>query len=244
MAIPLQPTFGDIRNAVAIRSNLARSGNLASNIKPLIDEFIRKGQRYIYIQFPWVRLDTRITMPLVAGQAVYDIPDEYHEGTIRTLGVISKDEAGDATTLPREWRLQYDGMLDVRNLQRVPGRPQNWRIIDQAITLSPVPDDAWATLVIEGQLREATLANDADRVSVDGESLIEYATILLREHMDLGDTKMARIEWSASVTRMRGLYKPVQAYPIASARSDGPAYWDRPSTPMGYVPYTNDWSPW
>lgn len=247
MPLPLLPTLVEVRNAVAVRARLARNGQLLTAQIPVIDETIRKAQRHIYTSFPWAVNSIRRSTTLTANQSSYDLPADIYPGQIHYLAVIDQSEVEkqEATPsyVPREFPLIIEQLST--HLQAYPdaGRPKHARIINQMLELYPAPDTEWQTLVLEGRPRESALINEQDRAVVDGEALIELATILICEDLELRDVRQRRADWLGSMARLRNLDRPAQMYNVASERYAGPVY--RQGNDVGpNATYTTRWSPW
>lgn len=253
MSLPLLPTLEEVRNEVAQRCGIANSGTLPAKQKPQIDSEIRRAQRELFVAYPWLRRNVSVNIMLSADVATYDVPNSLSLGGIYRVLLLDTDGV-------RKFELRYDDMVDIDNTYHSSARPTFWKIMgaaisaspappvprpDLSIVLAPPPDGTWTTLIIEGQMRDYPPQADDDRVMLDGEAIIQMATIRYKEFLGIGGPQAQnRSDFISYVRGMRGQEAPGRAIAIASRRADGPAYWDRPSTAAGYAPWASEWGPW
>ena len=252
MSLPLLPTLEEIRDDVAIRSGAANSGTLPQAQKRWLDSEIRRAQRELFSQYAWLRRNASTTITLSAGVKVYDLPNIFNLGGIHRVGILESDGI-------RVRSLLNDDLQDVTNEFTANGTPRYWKVMGAQIApspsapptaspqlvITPAPTSEWTTLVIEGQLRDYPVEADDDRVVVDGEAIIQAVTIRYKEYLGIGgDQGRNRQDLGAYIQSLRGQESTTKAYPIASRKNAGPAYWSYPSNSGSYAPYTPTWTPW
>lgn len=237
MTLPLSPTLADVRNSVAIRCGLATSGTLANNLRAVIDEMVRKCQAQIYLRATWARQVFEQTITAVNGERDYDIP------SVTTIGGILRVAAVDSKGKFKA--MAYDDLLDIENITYTPGKPEFWKIIDDMLRVKPAPDTTeYPSFLLLLYRAPASMVADADRTVVDGEALIQLATIGVKEYLGVGgDQRVARAEFERYLLDLRQSVSPPRMFLIATRRLDGPAYWTWPTVDAATMPYAVDWNP-
>ena len=161
-----------------VRAGYSVSNNQAVDAYPLADELIRKAQRELHLEAPWLTQRTRTTFDLTTDEAVYDTPDDAQMSRMGRLAVIN--------TSGNEFDLVAAHGAAVRNTTKTSGQPVYYEIVDQAFRLYPAPSDEWVTLVVEYYAGPASLIGETDRPNVDGEALIQRAAYLIKRSTGLG----------------------------------------------------------
>lgn len=228
----LSPTLVELRNSVLVRAGYSVADGQAADIYPLADELLRKAQRELHLEAPWLAQRVRRTYPLVVDQAVYDTPDDALMSRLGRFAVIN--DSGN------EYDLAAMHGAPLRNITKTSGQPYAYEIVDRAIRLYPAPTDTWVTLVIEYYQNPSNLIAETDRTNVDPEALVQRAAYLLKRHTGLGgDYKADQMD------HMRYLQRTQQEQGEIRYMSMG-----------GFVPPTNtqrtqrdrawrtDWNPW
>jgi hypothetical protein len=179
MAFVLPPTLAEVRAAVATRLSFGKQAARSPAMKDLLDEFIRRATREVVLEAHWVELRVRYENDFIDGQDTYDFPDNMEVGRLERLIVVSKD--GD----------EYEMMPDIHPVERArltsgtepKDMPVRYEIVNQEIKVVPPPDaEQYPTLAIEGYTRPADPQNNDDRIPVDKEALIQWATALGKAH--------------------------------------------------------------
>ena len=240
MTLPLESTLAEIRNDVAIRCGIASSGKFGAKSQPILDQFINQSYREIYTRAYWARVHRKLSINLADGVADYDIPD------VTSIGGIHRVTVQSTTTPPREYDLKYDDVLEIQSLNMTNrSRPLYFQIENELIHIVPMADiTKFAIAFIYCELMLTKLTDDADRVLVDSEAVIQQSTIRMRKYLGIGgDQKEERAIFERYMLDLRGLVAPNRSYPIASRNIDGPAYWKWPSTNGYSQPFTADWNP-
>lgn len=228
----LSPTLVELRNSVLVRAGYSVADGQAADIYPLADELLRKAQRELHLEAPWLAQRVRRTYDLVTDQAVYDTPDDALMSRLGRFAVIN--DSGN------EYDLAAMHGAPLRNITKTSGQPYAYEIVDRAIRLYPAPTDTWVTLVIEYYQNPSNLIAETDRTNVDPEALVQRAAYLLKRHTGLGgDYKADQMD------HMRYLQRTQQEQGEIRYMSMG-----------GFVPPTNtqrtqrdrawrtDWNPW
>lgn len=241
MPQPLPPTLGEIRVEVATRSGLMGVNDTNARHKSLVDSFIRRAHREIFLANPWARLRKTVTFASVDQQTDYDIPDATYVGGIICL------EALDTKGVHRP--LVYDDSRDLSIYELSNAtQPQWWRVIDDVIRVLPKVDAAnFPSFYMEYEAAPVNLVNDADRAVTDGEAVIQKATIYLKRHLGtFADLKTEEMEHADYLKHARNFTLPGRMYGTASRDWQGPIYVRLNSYPTGAGtgPYTPTWNPW
>ncbi len=242
MALPLPPTLVELRRSVSIRVGLVTSGKLSKSMQAVVDEHLNKGQRQIFLRCAWAR--QQIDVDIVAEQGVrdYDIPDE-----VGSVGGIQRVVIEDINRV--QWPLRYDDALGLENnltYVDTPARPTTWQIIDDVIRVTPCVDAAtWPTFHIRIIKGDKPLKEDGDRTAVDGEALVQYATILTKEYLGVGGPQQtARAEYTQYLDDLRSAsVGPGRSFNIASELPTGVPYWRCPTADTSLAPWSQSWNP-
>ena len=241
MPQPLPATLSEMRASVMTRSGLSTVNDVNARHRSLIDEFLRKAQRYIYLKATWARMRRAASFASQDEVTDYDIPDDTTVGGIYRLVIVDVDGVED--------QLVYDDVADLQALTlSAKGKPQYYRIIDDVIRVLPKVDAAaYPTFRIEYELAPQPLVNDQDRPAVDSEAMVQHATMAMRSHMGIEeDPKMKMLELQEYLELLKQQVNPGRMYSMASRTFQGPAYyeWNGYPTGIGTGPYWSGWSPW
>ncbi len=241
MSQPLPPTLSAIRRSVAVRCGLAQATDVNARHRELIDEFIRKAQREIFLRASWARLRRTASIPLVTGQVDYDIPDATYVGGIITLEVVNLSN--------NNTQLTYDDSRDLQAYENAePTQPQWWRVVNDNLRILPQPNAAdFPALYMEYELGLVDPVNDQDRVVCDGEAVVQLAVLSLKAHLGtFGDTSVDKATFLQYLKDMRSYNNPSRMYGQASRDWQGPIYVRLNSYPTGAGtgPYSPTWAPW
>lgn len=243
MALPLPPTLLKLRQSVGIRVGLATSGSLSLSMQDLVDEYLNKCQREIFLRATWARQVIDVVIPLIQAQRDYDVPAEAGSiGGVQRLDV--QDNKG------TRWELRYEDALWVENnitFTNTPSRPTTWQYINDVIRITPAPDAAtWPQINCRLIRDDAPLIVQTDRTSVDGEALVQYATIGVKEYMQVGgDQTKARAEFSQYLIDLRSAsVGPGRMFNIATERLTGVPYWHLAPLNGMNMPFDTSWNPW
>lgn len=233
MTLPLPPTLSEVRASALLRAGVM--GVPRGDTAALANEKVREAQSELFWHAEWVRQRRTATITLTDSVDTYDIPDDMDLAGLQWAWVQNTDGA--------RARLVLDHTLDIyNNYRNSSGKPMYLWVQDSSLVLTPKPDANWPTLYLGYNMRASTLANDQDRVSVDGEALIQRTAYKLMEALGVGGvTDGRRIDHERYLQRVRAKQRPGQMFNIASDAIDGPAYFDRAGVPEAYVA---GWNPW
>lgn len=234
MALSLYPTLADLRADLFTRLGMETQGGQASPDAALFDSWLRQANKMLWLECDWLRSRTRFSVDLVTGSSVYDWPDNVDEGSIEIVEV--EDENGKFAPLAC-------GISSaIRNLQPTvtASRPQWFDVHDDIIEILPAPDATYPRIWITAELGPSDLRAEGDRCDVDPEALLQMATIMGREHFEMGDTRSAEKFLARYIQLTRAHQGPPRSYQAATRRYVGPpSYrWRQPRA------YTVDWNPW
>lgn len=188
MAFVLPPTLMEVREAVAVRLNFGPQAARSPAMRPLLDEFIRRAAAEVVLEAAWVELRIRYETDLVDGQDTYDFPDNMDPGRLERLIVRSK--SGDEYELeadiqPHE-RAQFNRTATSKDM------PLRYEIVNEEIVLIPRPDAVeYPTLLVEGYAKPAEPRANDDRIPVDKEALVQWATAIGKAHFGHKDASVS-----------------------------------------------------
>lgn len=233
MPEPLAPTLVEIRNSVLIRAGYTTSNNQAVDAYPLADEMIRKAQRELHLEAPWLTQRTRTTYTLTPDEAVYDTPDDALISRIGRLAVINASG--------NEYDLVAAHGAILRNATKTSNQPLYYEIVDQAFRLYPAPTSEWVTLVVEYYAGPSQLIGETDRPNVDGEALIQRATYLMKRSTGLGgdpDRDMQdHMRYLQRTSQEQGEIRSFSMLGKVRMKYSNTSGWNRRA-------WRDDWNPW
>ena len=228
----LSPTLVELRNSVLVRGGYSVTGGQAADAYPLVDELLRKSQRELHLEAPWLAQRVRETYSLVTDQAVYDTPDDALMSRLGRLAVIN--DSGN------EFDLAAMHGASLRNVTKSSGMPVAYEIVDRAIRLYPAPTSTWVTLVIEYYQNPSALIAETDRTNVDPEALIQRAAYLLKRHTGLGgDYKADRDDHMRYLQRTAQEQGEIRAFSMTGFVPPIYYNWRHRNRP-----WRTDWNPW
>ena len=231
MPEPLTPTLTELRNSVLIRAGMNITDGSAGQYFPLVDELLRKSQKELHLEAPWLRNYVRTTQDLTTDNTDYDLPDD---AAFSDMGRVSV-----ADTEGKQYELVYgDGM--VRNVTQTSNRPLWYEIQDQVVRVYPAPSSEWVTLIYEYHRGPAQLIGETDRPSIDGEAMVQRATYYLKRQTGFGgDWQPEREEHLRYLHRLQQEQGVVRAIDMRGSLRQRRVPIDGNGAP--YTPY---WAPW
>jgi hypothetical protein len=200
MAHTLPPTLSEVREAVAIRLSFGAIAARAPTMRELLDEFIRRAASELLLEANWVELRVRITTDLIDEQGTYDFPDNMDPGRVERLVVVS--------TTGDEYELQADIQPCERAQFTQGGKdmPLRYEFVNEQIVLVPVPDAAvYPTMLIEGYMKPAAPKHNDDRIPVDKELLVQWATAIGKAHYGKPDAGVSMATAREFLRRVRSV---------------------------------------
>ncbi len=242
MALPLPPTLQDLRKSVNVRVGLKTSGSLSLSMQDVIDEHLNKCQRQIFLRAAWARQVVDVVIPTVQGERDYDVPDDIgYIGAVQRLDIQGVDGI--------RWPIIYDDALALEDNTSnviVPARPTTWQYINDIIRVTPAVDATiWPQINARVMLADKPLKIQTDRATVDGEALVQYATIITKEYMGVGGPQLAaRAEFDQYMLDLRSAsVGPGRMFNIASDTISGVPYWRWAPLNGLSSPYSQSWNP-
>lgn len=231
MPEPLAPTLTELRNSVLIRTGMNVTDGSAQQYFPVVDELLRRSQKELHLEAPWLRNYVRTLQNMTVGASDYDLPDDALISDMGRVSVVNTDG--------KQYPLEYgDGA--VRNITTDNGHPIWYEIQDQIVRVYPAPDAEWVSLVYEYHKGPSDLVGETDRPTIEGEALIQRATFYLKRHTGFGgDWKTDREEHVRYLTRLRqeqGVVRTLNMRPFKPGRGY--------RTVGNGAVYTSTWSPW
>lgn len=230
----LPPTLIELRNAVLIRAGMNITDGSAGQYFPLIDELLRKSQKELHLEAPWLRNYVRVTQATTPGNSDYDLPDDCLFSDMGRVSVGNLDG--------KQYPLRYgDGAIrNVTSYANSSSFPLYYEIQDQVLRIYPTPDTNWVTLIYEYHKGATQLVAETDRTNIDGEAMVQRTTYYLKRQTGFGgDWKPEREEHMRYLNRLREEQGVVRAIDM---RGSLRGRYDR------YVgngaPYTSTWAPW
>jgi len=180
MALPLNPTFGQIRNEVLLRCGYSTEGNQAAGVIPVCDSYIAGAEKQLFLESEWLKGEMRITVELTEDINVVDWPDEAALGEIVSVAVVKENDDGTESRFP----MDSGARLQERDVATESGQPKVYEYKDENIYVYPPPTEDYVSLEIDYRLRPS-LVNSNDRTVVDGELLTQLATFQMKEYLGL-----------------------------------------------------------
>lgn len=219
MSFALPPTLMEVREAVAIRLNVGAQATVASSMRDLLDEFIRRASREVLLEAAWVELRVRLEMDLVDGVSLYEWPDNMDPGRLEGLSVVSQLDGNDE----RVYELHAGIRAHEQEMwtgDSAKGLPVRYEIINGDLRLLPAPDtENYQILRIEGYQRPPEPRTNTDRIPLDKEAVVQKAVAIGKQHFGHPDALLAANDFRLYVERMRPLQSDGEDMVLGGARS-------------------------
>lgn len=180
MALPLNPTFGQIRNEVLLRCGYSTEGNQAAGVIPVCDSYIAGAEKQLFLESEWLKAEKRLEIELTEDVNVVDWPDETEPGEIISITVIKVDDEGVSHRYPME----PGARLQERDVSTESGMPAVYEYKDEVIYIYPPPSADYTILEVDYRAAPS-LVNENDRTIVDGELLTQLAVFQMKEYLGL-----------------------------------------------------------
>ena len=231
MPEPLPPTLTELRNSVLIRTGFNATDGSAGGCFPLVEELLRRSQKELHLEAPWLRNWKRTSQTVTTDEHDYDLPDD------ALIGDMSRVAIADAEG--KEYDLEY-GSGSIRNITTTSGMPKWYEIQDNVIRLHPAPSADWPTLIYEYYEGPADLVADTDRPTIDGEAIIQRATYYLKRQTGFGgEWQPEREEHLRYLKRMQEEQGEIRAIDMRGSHAR------RYVRTIGdNAAWTTTWSPW
>jgi hypothetical protein len=203
MALALQPTLVELRQAVLSRCGLATEGNIPRAIQGVIDERIRSAQLQLYELFPWLVTYVQRDIELQSQVSDYDVPDDTEPGKITFVAVRRKQD-GWIFVLDRGIRPDEMNYVNQQTIPIKGAMPLRFDFIDTIIRVAPIPDvDYYDYLQLAYYQTPGRLLEDSERCVVDGEALKMLSEILVKQHFGGQDTTKLEAQLAQYVDRVK-----------------------------------------
>lgn len=211
MALPLEMTLDEVRQAVFRRCGISTAGGLTAERNSVVDEQVRRAERLIYARFEWLHRLVELDVPMTTGVDSYDIPDDCDPGRIARMCAINVDG--------KEYEIVPDDRVAVRRglSDLDAGQPIVCAFTNEVFQLRPAPSADWPTLRFTYTPRPATVVSGTSRMAVDSEAVIQMAVIAVKRLWDVGGLSSREVdECDAYIYGMRDLSKIPEMFNVAS----------------------------
>lgn len=182
-------TLGELRISVLERLGYAaQAANPPPGMASLIDNFLRRGQAFLYRRYRALSTERFFSWPMTVGERFYGLPNQAVEGCSKRLdaykltGVYVEDLNG-------MWYPLINGIpptfYTTVNFDGLPARYE----IRQCIEVLPAPSEQY-TLWIKGHFGLMPFSADEDRCTLDSELVFLWALANAKNHYgqpDAGD---------------------------------------------------------
>lgn len=189
-------TLLELRTSMMERLGYAsQADNPTEGMQRLIDNFLRRGQMFLYRKFRALQTERFFSWPMDpdnGGERFYDIPDSTLDGCTKRLdayrisGVYAEDLNGMWYPLIKGIPPTFYTMV---NYQGLPARYE----IRQCIEILPAPSEAY-TLWVKGHFGLNRFTEDDDRTTLDSELVFLWALANAKNHYRQGDAADVAME--------------------------------------------------
>jgi len=94
MPEPLAPTLTELRTSVLVRTGMNVTDGSAQQYFPVCDELLRRAQKELHLEAPWLRNYVRTTQDLTTGNRDYDLPDDALISDMGRVSALPRPDAG------------------------------------------------------------------------------------------------------------------------------------------------------
>lgn len=203
MALNPPTLFGDAVRSVFVRCSFSTSGNQSAAYRELVQEMVRSAHTQLYPEAEWTPAIVREEFALADGVQTYDFPDTIMPGRINAVTVTNDSgrevEVEIAATRPNERdAARSEGVVRT-------GCPVLVSFVGQDMEFWPAPDETWVSATIDGVASSLTLRDDADPLVVDGELVIQAATMKFKRHLGLPVSRDDMAEHERYLARVKAM---------------------------------------
>lgn len=166
----------------------AQADNPPPGMAALIDNFLRRGQKFLYRRYRALETERFYQWPMTVGERFYDIPDNELDGCTKRLdaykitGVYVEDLNG-------MWYPLIAGIPPTfYTMAAFNGMPQRYEV-RQCIEILPAPSEEY-TLWVKGHFGLMRFSEDDDVTTLDSELVFLWALANAKNHYgqpDAGD---------------------------------------------------------
>lgn len=247
MALNAPMRFGDAVHSVFVRCSISTSGNHHARFLEIVREFVRTAHTQLFPEAEWTPALARVEIPLTAGLQTYDWPDDCLPGRINFASV--RDTEGN------EIQLDFGMRPNERSAAQSGGTvrsdtPLLLTFVNGDLELTPAPASKWDTLIIDYVRSANSLADDADPMIVDGELVVQSATMKFKRHLGLPVGREDVAEHERYLDRVKGMQSTGGGFQIGGHQSSRNAVHkrnrigDSTNSTGSSAPYDTDWSPY
>lgn len=209
-------TFGSAVHAVFIRCSMSTSGNQHARYIDLVREFVRSAHTQLYPEAEWTPALKRVEIVLSEGVQTYDWPDDIQPGRINFAAIRDADGS--------EIQLDFGLRPNERDASRTDGAvrsetPRLLTFVNEDLELWPAPNAVWTTLVIDGVRSVNSLVDDDTPLIVDGELVVQSATMKFKRHLQLSVTREDVAEHERYLSRVKGMQSTGEGFQLGGHQS-------------------------
>jgi hypothetical protein len=186
-------TLAELRKRLMVRLGFAaQAANPPPGMKELLNDFLQSAQVALYRR-PNGEFKTErwFSWPLVAGQRLYDYPDNDEKNAPQSCSKIINPRQ--VTWVGRERDGVWSEMLPGINpraytTNELTGLPQRYEFRN-CIEISPAPDETLGNLVIKGKFDLDRFTEDTDKTTIDSEIVFLLALYNSKQHYRQADAQ-------------------------------------------------------
>lgn len=178
MALALQHTLGELRSEMITRLGFGAQGAAAGNIAVTVDSFLRNAQNYLYWKYEFNVLRKTYNWTAVAGQTLYDWPDDMEPRKAIGLRVLFN---GIWQPMAEGIDYYHDTVVDTRYVPRRYDRRAQ-------LEIWPQPDGTY-TIRADYYQRLVRFTQDNDRCTMDDHLVFTLALGRAKRHYKHDDAQ-------------------------------------------------------
>lgn len=186
-------TLAELRKRLMIRLGFAvQANNPPPGMKELLNDFLQSAQVALFRRKTGeFRNERWFSWPLVAGQRLYDYPDNSEQGAPQNCPSII--DPRQVTWVGRErdgvWAEMAQGINPrAYTTSELTGLPQRYEFRN-CIEISPAPDETLGNLVIKGKFGLSRFTEDTDKTTIDSEVVFLLALANGKQHYRQADAQ-------------------------------------------------------
>ncbi|HHA2761850.1 TPA: hypothetical protein ACOEQU_000160 [Stenotrophomonas maltophilia] len=208
-------TLGELRMSLMLRLGFAaQANNPPPGMKPLLNDILRRAQKTLFRRPTGeFRNERWFSWPLVAGQRLYDYPDNDEKNAPQSCPATLDPRK--VTWVGRErdgvWSEMHEG-INPRSYttNELTGLPQRYEFRN-CIEIYPAPDETLGNLVVKGYFGLNRFTNDDDKSTIDSEIVFLLALANAKQHYRQPD-------WQTYIQQMEVMIANLVAGTHATAR--------------------------
>lgn len=242
-------TFGEAVAAVFTRCSVSPVGSQAAMYLGLVQEFVRSAHTQLYPEAEWTPAIKRADIDLADGVKVYDWPDDMLPGQLNSASVVNSDGREVEVEISMIRPNERSAALTTDGVART-GLPVLLTFVNGGWELNPAPNADWVTLRVDYLLSVGPLRDDAELLIVDGELVVQSATMKFKRHLGILVDKVDVAEHERYLARVKGMQSNGtglqlgghQSYRTHVQKRNRIAY-DR-NVNGSQAPYSTEWNPY